>query len=76
MHVVCLWGARAAIRFLLGDEVVVLRVVHLEVVVASRLVVTKSAGDAEVLGASIKDDFDGLALRVAEINCALIQGVV
>ena len=45
-------------------------------VVAGRLVVTKSAGDAEVLGASIKDDFDGLALRVAEINCALIQGVV
>jgi hypothetical protein len=76
MHVVAQFRVGAAVRIILGDEIVVRSIIDLEVVVGCGLVIAKSACYAEVLRPSVEDDFDGLALRVTEINCANKQCIV
>lgn len=76
MHVVAQFGVWAAVRIILRNKVVVLRIVDLEVIITSGLVIAKGARDAEVLRPSIEDDLDGLALRVTEIYCANKQRIV
>lgn len=75
MHVVS-HGLASLVLLISGNEAAGDRIVLLELVVASGLIVTEDGGDGEVLRSSVEDNSGRLTLRGAHVHGTEINSVV
>lgn len=75
MHVVSL-GLAPVVLLVPRHEATGDRIVLLELVVASGLIITQHRGNGQILRTGIEDDFDRLALRGAHVHGTEVDSVV